>query len=176
MTSASDTRPFFPNELLAFVARSGGVTHADLVGRDKHRNLVRARAVAAIVMRERGVSYLRMAKYFKRDHSTLVHAVNTFGARYANDPKAHEMLDYARHEFLEEEKLVEPRKQYRRYGFTTMDPGEVRVFHVKTETEDRSVRKAAHKLNETGERYYITWLDREAEVEGARVLNVKRIR
>ena len=51
MTSASDTRPFFPNELLAFVARSGGITHADLVGRDKSRKVVRARAVAAIVMR-----------------------------------------------------------------------------------------------------------------------------
>ena len=176
MTSASDTRPFFPNELLAFVARSGGITHADLVGRDKSRKVVRARAVAAIVMRERGISYLRMAKYFNRDHSTLVHAVNTFGTRYANDPKAHEMLDYARYEFLKDEEPAAPRKQYRRYGFSTMEIGEVRSFEVKTAMEDRSVRRAAHKLNEFGDVHYITWLDREALADGTRVVNVKRLR
>ena len=176
MTSASNTRPFFPNELLAFVARSGGITHVDLVGKDKSRKVVRARAVAAIVMRERGISYLRMAKYFNRDHSTLVHAVNTFGTRYANDPKAHEMLDYARFEFLKDKEPANPRKQYRRYGFATMEVGEVRSFEVKTAMEDRSVRRAAHKLNEFGDVHYITWLDREALADGTRVVNVKRLR
>ena len=135
-----------------------------------------AGAVAAIVMRERGISYLRMAKYFNRDHSTLVHAVNTFGTRYANDPKAHEMLDYARFEFLKDEEPAAPRKQYRRYGFATMEVGEVRSFEIKTAMEDRSVRRAAHKLNEFGDAHYITWLDREAKAEGARILNVKRLR
>ena len=173
---ASAPQPFFPRELLAFVARSAGLSPDELISKRKDRLAVRARAVAAVVMRERGASFLRMAKYFQRDHSTLVHAVNTFGEQYANDALAHEMLDYARYEFLKDEEPANPRKQYRRYGFSTMEIGEVRSFEVKTAMEDRSVRRAAHKLNEVGNGYFITWLDREAVVEGARILNVKRLR
>lgn len=168
---ASTPQPFFPRELLAFVARSAGLSPDELISKRKDRLAVRARAVAAVVMRERGASFLRMAKYFQRDHSTLVHAVNTFGEQYANDALAHEMLDYARYEFGIEPEPEEAKPTRAHYGFSHMQVGDVRAFAVKTLKEDRNVRRAAHKLNARGGRYYTTWADRDAGV-----VNVKRIK
>lgn len=92
-------RPFFPKELMAFVARSAKVSMDDLQGKTKTRHLHRARAVISIVMRERGLSYPYIGKLLHRDHSTIVHAVDTFDERYGNDQAAQSMLDYARYEF-----------------------------------------------------------------------------
>lgn len=90
-----------PIDIMAFIARSARISLDDMRGRLKPRHYVRARAVFAMVMRERGASFTQIGKLLHKDHSTIVHAVHTFEERYANDETAKEMLDYARHEFLE---------------------------------------------------------------------------
>jgi hypothetical protein len=103
------SEPFFPADLVAFVARSAGLTPEDLLGPRKFAPIVRARAVAAKVLHERGTSYSRIAKILRKDHTTIMYAMDTFDERFAHDPVAQEMLDYARYEFLDEVEVPAPR-------------------------------------------------------------------
>jgi Bacterial dnaA protein helix-turn-helix len=58
------------------VAAHYGLTDADMVSHDRHRRLARPRQVAMYLARElTGKSYGDIARVFKRDHSTVIHAV-----------------------------------------------------------------------------------------------------
>ena len=88
-------KPFFPDEFIDYVARIARVSANKVRSADKHRIYVRTRAIAYVVMRERGLSFKKIASYFDRDHSTVLHAVQTFD-RYADDMDVQAILRIAR--------------------------------------------------------------------------------
>lgn len=69
----------FPAELVARVAAGFGLTHADIVGEQRFGLIIDARATAAVLLRERGLSYPNVGKHLGgRDHSSIVNAVRKF--------------------------------------------------------------------------------------------------
>lgn len=138
------TEPFFPADLVAFVARSARISLDDIRGTSKAAIYVRARAVAAKVLRERGLSYTQIAKHLRKDHTTIMYAMDTFDERFAHDPVAQEMLDYARYEFLDEV----PKPYINKYSLRELEVGGTKVFAAPTSAEERRLRKAASNMND----------------------------
>lgn len=91
----TEPRPFFPKEFVAHVARQALVKPEAVLSHDRCRYLLKIRAVLYVLMRERGISYLRIAKVFNRDHTTVLHAVRTFD-RYNDDEWVQALLRRAR--------------------------------------------------------------------------------
>lgn len=137
-----------PMDIIAFVARSAGITMSDIRGTVKSRIFVRARAVVSVVLRERGLSFTKIGGYLCRDHSTIVHAVNTFAERYKDDPIAQKMLDYARYEFID----VPPERQT--YKLATIPVGGSRDYTITTQEDYTKLGKAAHGYNARGSMYF----------------------
>ena len=95
MKSVFNPGAFFPLELIAYVGKAARISVDDLIGTDKTKRVTRVRAVIYMVMRERGVSFPRIAKVFNRNHTTIVHAVHTFD-RFDDDPYIQALLGHAR--------------------------------------------------------------------------------
>jgi hypothetical protein len=59
----------------------------DLIRHDRSKALVRPRHVCAYVMRHRfGMSYPQIAEAMRRDHSSIIHAVQSIARRLPDDP------------------------------------------------------------------------------------------
>ncbi len=58
-------------------AQRFGYQANEILARDRHAHLVRARAVAMLEVRKLGFSYPEIAKAFGRDHTTVIHAVKS---------------------------------------------------------------------------------------------------
>lgn len=171
-TSASNDnrRPFFPKELLAFVARSARIPYEELIGPQRRRHHVRARAVITQILIARGFSLKAIGRLIGgRDHSTISNLYHNYERHWGNDQMAQIMLDYAKHEFLDAappkqalpEPEPEPEKpkevvQKRYYDFASLNVGEVRAYRAKTPIEAERVRKAAHNRNSMTDFYYRT--------------------
>lgn len=71
--------PFFCGEMLESVAHDFDLTREAMIGPSRDRLNVKARAVAAKILRQRGWSFPQIAKTLNRnDHSTIMHACNMF--------------------------------------------------------------------------------------------------
>jgi chromosomal replication initiation ATPase DnaA len=74
------------------VAAEHGLTRADIIGRSRRREVVTARyaAMFAVADHFQQISYPRLARLFKRDHSTVMHAFQTrkVSKAHARNPNA----------------------------------------------------------------------------------------
>ncbi len=71
------------------VADHFNLTREQLVGKGRQRDVVTARHIAMFLIRTliEGSHFTTIGLHFgNRDHSTVIHAVNTVGERYQNDP------------------------------------------------------------------------------------------
>jgi hypothetical protein len=69
-------------EIQRATAAEYGLTRDELLGRDRRRRYSRPRQVAMALSRElTNHSYLRIARNFGRDHSTVIHAIQKVAER-----------------------------------------------------------------------------------------------
>ena len=85
-------------EIVAVVARYFGVTQAALRGPTRRKSLVFARGVAVYLLRTlTGASYARIGRELgKRDHSTIMHAMESLQIALATDPATQHALEELR--------------------------------------------------------------------------------
>ena len=62
-------------DVIARVATEHGYSPADILGRDRHAHVVKARHSAMLEARRLGFSYPELGRAFKRDHTTVMHAI-----------------------------------------------------------------------------------------------------
>lgn len=60
------------------VARAWGLKETDILSKRRDRHLVEARAKIAIEMRKAGLTVVETGRYLNRDHSTIVHLLQTY--------------------------------------------------------------------------------------------------
>lgn len=94
--------PFMPMELIRLVANLSKLTVADVTGERRYKECVRARAVIAVIMREKGLGYAAIARWLKNDRSTVRHACTAFKYNYCDDKVACDILKVARKQFIGE--------------------------------------------------------------------------
>lgn len=77
------------NPLIDTVANACGVTSEEIVGESRRAEIVDARHLAIALIRVRfGWTHYRIAEHFgKRDHTTVMHAVNSFRSRVKNSER-----------------------------------------------------------------------------------------
>jgi hypothetical protein len=81
------TRPATGMALVQAVADAFVISYGELIGQDRGRRYVEARAVVVAVLRERGWSYPRIGKLLGgRDHSTVIHAHQSFDIHAKRKP------------------------------------------------------------------------------------------
>jgi len=82
--------PFMPitgTKLIQVVADAFNISYGELIGDGRSRRYVEARAIVIQVLRERGWSYPRIGKLLGgRDHSTIIHAWDTFDIHAKRNP------------------------------------------------------------------------------------------
>lgn len=93
-------RAFIPMEVIRFVAMSCRVPVGKVLSDSRAMPYLRARAVSARIMRERGMSYPHIGRILRRDQSSIQNLVKTFDDKWQFDPELHATLDAARDEFL----------------------------------------------------------------------------
>lgn len=82
--------------LINSVARDFEVTPEEMVGERRHKHLVLARSVVAVLLKRRGWSYPRIARAIGRnDHTTVINAVRQFDIYQSQDDRVSE--SYQRH-------------------------------------------------------------------------------
>lgn len=79
-------------QLLERVCDRFGISMAELLSRDRHSNIAAARAVAAWLLREHGLSFPVIGRVLRRDHSTVLVAVRKVEVDAAMFPKVAEVL------------------------------------------------------------------------------------
>lgn len=85
--SQPGNKPRLSGDTIADVAAYFKVSPDDLTGPNRSSYLVDARRVVALIMRERGLSYPQIARFLRRDHSTICDLVRTFPERAAANPE-----------------------------------------------------------------------------------------
>ena len=63
------------------VLKQHGLTWPGLIARNNRMEYVNARAEIYVLLRERGWSYLQIAKLVSRDHTTIINSVQRYHAR-----------------------------------------------------------------------------------------------
>ena len=139
-----------PSEIIAFVSKLAGVTVDEVRGNVRSKKLSRVRAVLSVIFRDRGMSYPHIGRRLNKDHSSIHYAVDTFEARYGNDPVAQQLLDYTQYEFLNEPKTKTS------YGMSSMEVGDTKEYPFKSPVEQKRICRAAHNYNGRGDKYFIT--------------------
>lgn len=89
-------RKLIGNELIAEAARFFNLTHADVVGEDRHSLFVDARCVVSLIMKERGLSFPQIGRFLKRDHSSIINLVRKAPERMARNPSMLKALEALR--------------------------------------------------------------------------------
>lgn len=72
--------PRIVTDIIAEIAVQFGMTAADILGRNRSREVVEARKTVAWVLVKRGNSFASVGAKLKRDHSSIIHAVKSFEA------------------------------------------------------------------------------------------------
>lgn len=73
-------------EVLHFVARATGISIEEITGRSRSKTNACARHVAAYVLREhRHMSYPEIGKVLDRDHTTVMHSIESMEERHLKD-------------------------------------------------------------------------------------------
>lgn len=167
MTSASNDaapKPFFPKEVIAFVANKAKIPYEDVLGPLRKRVHVRARAVIIQVLAARGISLSAIGRLMNRDHSSICNLYHKFDQYYADDELAQALLNTAKREFLSpkvpkretapppppkptEIKNIVVKQDKRSYDFASIGVGEVRAYRIDDPRDAERVRKAAHNRN-----------------------------
>ena len=89
--NAEPSRPLFPREVVAHVARLFMMEPSDLLGGVKrHSRYIDARATAAKILHNRGLSYPHIGRIMKRDHSTIINLLSKLDRYKARNP----MIDH----------------------------------------------------------------------------------
>lgn len=140
----------FPIDIIAFVSRMAGVTVDEVRGNKRDKKLSRVRAVLSVIFRDRRMSYPQIARMLHKDHTSILHAVQTFEERYGDDTVAQQLLDYTQYEFLNEPKMRNS------YGMGSMRVGQTKEYPFKSPIEQKRVCRAAHNYNGRGDKYFIT--------------------
>ncbi len=86
------------------VAKKFGFTEEQILGRQKWHPLGTARHLAMMISVESQPDkrMVAIAKYFKRDHSTLVHARKAILRYSATEPKLRRLVDFFRRKFVKD--------------------------------------------------------------------------
>jgi len=73
-------------EILRIIAEENSVNVEDILTRSRKKELVNARhTYSSILKRYYGYTYVRIADIMKKDHTTIIHSVDTFRTRYINE-------------------------------------------------------------------------------------------
>jgi len=95
-----DRRPETGMKLVQCVADDFNISYGELVGDGRSRKYVEARAVVVRVLRMRGWSYPKIARLIgKRDHSTIIHAIDTFDIHAKRNPMVAKLFERYRPEW-----------------------------------------------------------------------------
>lgn len=173
MTSASDAlpKPFFPKEVIAYVARMAKMPYEDVTGPLRKRVHVRVRAVVIQILAKRGLSLSAIGRLMNRDHSSICNLYHRFDKYYADDELAQAMLNTAKREFLPQPKKAKAapppppppevkdivvKEDKRSYDFASIRVGEVRAYRIDDPRDAARVRKAAHNRNSASNAYLRT--------------------
>jgi hypothetical protein len=79
--------PLSGSQLIQTVSDIFDVSYGEIIGEGRARPFVEARAVIVQVLRQRGWSYPRIGKLLgNRDHTTIMHAHDTFGIHAKRNP------------------------------------------------------------------------------------------
>lgn len=70
-------------EIVSETERVTGVSRAEILGKKRHRNIVKARWLAMQRARDIGLSYPEIGRVFDRDHTSVMHGVKSVLARQA---------------------------------------------------------------------------------------------
>lgn len=82
------------DRVLTAVCRHGGIARAELLSPARQAPVVRARQIAALLLRERtGQSYPRIARWLQRDHTTVLHGVRQARRLKDTDPAFRALYD-----------------------------------------------------------------------------------
>ena len=80
--------------LVGKVAEHFGVTRNEMCGHIRQRPLPQARAVVSKILRERGMSYKQVGRFFgNRDHTSIRHGCQYFETYAKIDPRVRETYD-----------------------------------------------------------------------------------
>jgi len=86
--SLADSSVRCHRDVVATVAKAFGLSYAEVVSDGRRTELVCARTVAALILRERGNSYPQIGRYLgNRDHSTIINLVSKYEKRLARHPE-----------------------------------------------------------------------------------------
>lgn len=85
VTPPSD-RPRFAPDVIRRVADMFLISYDDILGRHKPQIYVDARCAAALILRERGLSYPQIGRFMGRDHSSICNLLNKAAQRIERNP------------------------------------------------------------------------------------------
>lgn len=88
-------RPRLATEVIRRVAQIFQITPEDITGPDRHMMFTDARSAVTLILRERGMSYPKIARFLNRDHSSVIYFANRVPKHAVRNPlilKAHEVL------------------------------------------------------------------------------------
>lgn len=97
-----ETTAFLPMELIRLVAQLTHSSVTEITGDRRFKPLVRARAVIAVVMVEKGLNYSSVARWLKIDRTTVKHHCDHYKFNYIDDMVAGKLLKAARKQFIGE--------------------------------------------------------------------------
>lgn len=79
-------RPKVASDTLQLVADAFMISYGELIGTDKHKHFVDARAVVVRILRQAGMSYAAIGKWLKKDHSSILNLYRNWDKRAARNP------------------------------------------------------------------------------------------
>jgi chromosomal replication initiator protein len=96
LTKKTGPRPRLATDTISAVAEYFDLSRADLTGTNRGAIYVDARAVVAVVMRERGLSFPQIGKFLNRHHTSIINLIAKFGKRAVANPRMLEALEALR--------------------------------------------------------------------------------
>ena len=100
ITTDSQPTPVLVQKIIEFVAKSFGITAADIVSDNRQSNIALARQICMYVIKE--VTDLKLGeigKYFNKNHSTVLHSVDQAKAKMDRSPNVKSVANAAINEF-----------------------------------------------------------------------------
>lgn len=80
-------------EVILKAAQEFRVSYSDLAGRARDRRTCRARFALYKAFRLRGASYVQIARWLERDHSTVIHGVRVAEQIICEEPEYKDKVD-----------------------------------------------------------------------------------
>jgi hypothetical protein len=90
--------------------RNGNILHAivnevfevNIMSRDRYRDIVDARRIYSLILREQGYSYTKIGKFIRKDHATVLHYHRNIDYILKADPQLKQKYLYCRKRYLED--------------------------------------------------------------------------